>query len=72
MSKPSDDYDVTIRIRVDSAEAMDDALADILCWSRGFMAACPDRDVHPIGLEQLRDLRGRLRTAIRSAREARR
>lgn len=42
-----------------------DALADVLCWIRGFIAACPDDlSRHPLGVEKVSDLHIKLKASF--------
>lgn len=44
----------------EQARELSDALADVLCWFRGFDAAKPDAELPP-GLETLREFNFRLK-----------
>ncbi|GJE01454.1 hypothetical protein [Methylobacterium isbiliense] len=59
---------VTVRIPLAQARRLSEGLLDLLCWSAGFTAACGD-DVHrtPYGVEQTRETRRLIRTAIAEA-----
>lgn len=60
---------VTLTLPVAEAARLSEGMADLLCWVRGFKAACPeDLDRHPMGIEETRDLRIALRRAIAQAR----
>lgn len=59
---------IVISLSVDEAHRVSEAMADLLCWVRGFRAARPDDfDAHPIGVEGFRDLRVKLQRAIGEA-----
>lgn len=52
-------------INLAQADRFSLGMADLLCWARGFMAARPDDgDLHPMGVNQTRDLRLALIDAI--------
>lgn len=59
---------VTVRIPLAQARRLSEGLSDLLCWAAGFTAACGD-DVHrtPYGVEQTREARRLIRTAIAEA-----
>lgn len=56
---------VTVEMPLSGAKALSEAMSDLLCWSRGFIAAIPD-DVgrHPMGIEELREFRIHLNKQI--------
>lgn len=61
---------VTLRMPKRAAEEVSAALADLLCWVRGFKAACPEEsDRHPMGDHLTRELRIKLNRAIEDAKE---
>lgn len=57
---------VTVEMPLSGAKALSEAISDLLCWSRGFIAAIPD-DVsrHPMGIEEIREFRIRLNNEIK-------
>lgn len=47
-----------------------DGLADVLCWIRGFVAACPeDTKRHPLNIDLVSSLHSDLKEAMRKAGE---
>lgn len=57
----------TVVISMSKAEAvrLQDGMADILCWARGFIAACPEDSArHPMGVCEVRDMRDVIRRSI--------
>lgn len=59
---------VTITMTLEQAKDWRAGLADILCWTRGFCAACPeDTSRHPLGVFEAQELSLRLRDAINLA-----
>jgi hypothetical protein len=56
---------VVIRMSKAEADRLQHGMADILCWVRGFIAACPDAfDRHPMGAYEVRDMRDAVRRAL--------
>lgn len=56
---------VVLELSCNDAKAFQHALSDILCWSRGFIAACPESgERHPIGVDELRLLNIKIKNAI--------
>lgn len=56
---------VVLRMSKADAERVQHGMADILCWVRGFVAACPeDPERHPMGVHEVRDMRDAIRRAI--------
>ena len=65
---PDSETRIVISLSVDEAQRVSEAMADLLCWVRGFRAARPDDfDAHPLGVDGFRDLRIKLRRAIGDA-----
>lgn len=61
---------VTVKLPIEMAKDIDLALADILCWSNGFIAACPDQiDRHPMGIYGVRNMRDALQRALSEAKK---
>lgn len=60
---------VTVQLPIADAERMQLGLADLLCWVRGFKAACPDAtERHPLGEYETRDVRDAINRALERAR----
>lgn len=57
---------VTIAMSRRQAEAVQGAIADILCWCRGFMAGKGDdaERYAPIGIDTLREMNSAMKRAI--------
>jgi hypothetical protein len=56
---------IMIKLRRNGAESISLGMADLLCWVRGFEAACPnDIDRHPMGAHQTREMREALLRAL--------
>lgn len=61
---------VTITLTRGDAERIKGGLADVLCWVRGFRAACPDdTERHPLGVPETRDIADRLTAALNDPEE---
>ncbi len=61
---------ITLKASLEEAQEFADALSDVLCWVRGFTAACPeDLNRHPLGISEVRELSTRLKASIRRERE---
>jgi hypothetical protein len=61
---------VTLRMTLRQAEKTAHEMADLLCWCSGYMAALGDNTIHaPMGVEQTRELRLALLSAIRKAKK---
>ena len=59
---------VTLRMTLRQAEKTAHDMADLLCWCRGYMAAMGDDTTNsPMGVEQIRELRLALLSAIEKA-----
>jgi hypothetical protein len=59
----------TVRIPLAQAERLSESMADLLCWLNGFRAALHDDQLDrlPMGIEQTREARRLIRTAIAEA-----
>lgn len=66
MSRP-----LIVHLWLDDAVAIQQGLADLACWCRGFEAGRATADVPgdfgPLGIESLRDMNRRLKAAIEAA-----
>lgn len=61
---------VTVRLTLSEAERLSWGLSDLLCWCRGFVAACPeDTGRHPYNFATALDVRERIDKAIREHKE---
>jgi hypothetical protein len=67
--RPPDEVWVKLSIGFDQAEAMQSAIADVLCWIRDWRAGASEQalDNDPIGTDMLRDLNIMLKRGIESA-----
>lgn len=61
---------VAVRMSLSQAQSVQGGLADILCWSRGFMAA-KGEDFHydPMGVNEIRELNLALKRSIEEAKK---
>ena len=56
---------VVIVLSKADAERVTGGLSDILCWSRGFIAARPDDpESHPMGIQEVRMIQNQIRRAL--------
>ncbi len=59
---------VLLVLTSEEAARLSEGMADLLCWARGFAAACPaEPERHPMGAESTRRMRELLKRAIRDA-----